>query len=150
MKTQLLPAEQVLQGPFDASLFLKGGFLGFASMKKGKVYLTNKRIILEGDGNSIAGTSFTNQDEQAEGMETALKVSLSKNVIIPLSAITQTKRGKFLISNKVVTVFGEGIAQDGWRIVFQGGFLKFVQQLIDMNRWNDEVPTALKVSRHLA
>lgn len=150
MQTRLLSTEQILQGPFPASIFLKSGLMGFGSMKKGQFYLTNKRLILEGDGSSIAGTSFTNQDKQAEGMETALKISLSKDVIIPLDALTEVKRGKFMISKKVITVFGEGIETEGWRIVFQSGFLKVVQQLIDMNKWNDEIPAALKVSRHLA
>ncbi len=149
METRLISGERLLQGPFQASVFLKEGFMGFASMKTGSLYLTDKRIILEGSRGGLG--QFSSASTTGDSLTDTLKVTLSKNIIIPLDAVTNMKRGRFFLFPNVIQVFGEGIPEAGWRIVFNGGgFLKAVQLFIDINKWNDKVPTALKISRHLA
>ncbi len=150
METQLLSSEQVLQGPFTTSIFLKNGFAGFAAMKSGSLHITNKRIILEGARGGLSNFTST-KSEGGETLTDTLSVVAAKNIIIPLESIKDMKRAKFFISSKVIRVFGEGISEQGWRIVFNGpGFLKVVQQFIDMGIWKDDVPMALKISRHLS
>lgn len=151
MKTRLIPGEQLRIGPINAAILQKEGFIGaFASMKGGKLYLTNKRIILEGDTSPL-GANFNPDSASDSNMEQSVRLLFSKNVIIPWEAISKITRGQFLTFNNVIRIHGDELGENGWRIIFQGrGFLKVVQELIDMKKWDDETPKMLKISRHLA
>lgn len=117
-------------------------------MKKGSLYITDRRIILEGERGGLG--QFRSQTASGDTLTDTLRVTVAKDIIIPLESISDMKRAKFFLTRNVIRVKGEGMSEEGWRIVFQSDFLKAVQLFIDMQKWNDETPALLKISRHLA
>jgi hypothetical protein len=140
--------ERVLFGPVDANLFIKDGFLGFGSMKRGSLYVTNLRIFLAGKSGMGNFAGLTQNGEGIDDVTNALKLSLSKNINIPLSEISEIKAANFAWLMKGIRIYGNGISEQGWRIIPNGNYLKLVQVFIDLSRWDDAVPKLLGISRH--
>lgn len=152
---QLATGERIIQGPFDATFFGKEGLAGFGAMKQGKFYLTNRRLVLEGNSGS-AGLRFTtgstseSEDEQTSSLEDNLTLRMRKEISIMLSEVSGVEKTSMFWLMKGINIKGKNIPEHGWRIIFNGkGYLQIANQLITLNKWKGEWPKALKVSRRL-
>lgn len=149
MKHALLQGEKIILENIPSYLFLEDGLKGFAKMKSGMLIITNKRVLIEsnfGMGNFIGESQL--DGDQAD-LADSIAITLGQHVVIPLASVHGVEQAK-LLYKKGVRLFGDGMNENGWRIIPSNNFLKVAQTFIDLNKWQGEKPSLLKISRHFS